>query len=50
VQRLTGTPAGELLSSARAAFTDAVAVTSLAGAALFILVALTVFTGLARGR
>jgi DHA2 family multidrug resistance protein-like MFS transporter len=48
VQRLTGAPADELLSSARAAFTGAVGVTALTGATICVLVALTVFTGLAR--
>jgi DHA2 family multidrug resistance protein-like MFS transporter len=47
-QRLTGEPAGELLSSAQAAFTGAVGVTALTGFAVLVLVALTVFTGLAR--
>ncbi|WP_147256724.1 MFS transporter [Pseudonocardia hierapolitana] len=45
-QRLTGAPAGELLSSAQAAFTGAVGITALTGTAVLVLVALTVFTGL----
>ncbi|HLU58679.1 MAG TPA: MFS transporter [Pseudonocardia sp.] len=47
-RRLTGRPAGELLESAQAAFTAGVAVTSLAGFAVLVLVAVTVFRGLAR--
>jgi MFS transporter, DHA2 family, multidrug resistance protein len=47
-QRLTGVPAGELMASARAAFTGAVGTTALSGAAVLVLVALTVFVGLAR--
>jgi DHA2 family multidrug resistance protein-like MFS transporter len=46
-QRLTGAPAEELLASARAAFTAAVGTTALSGVALLVLVALTVFVGLA---
>jgi MFS transporter, DHA2 family, multidrug resistance protein len=46
--RLTGAPAVELLASARAAFTAAIGTTALTGAAVLVLVALTVFTGLAR--
>jgi DHA2 family multidrug resistance protein-like MFS transporter len=49
-QRLTGAPASELLSSAQAAFTGAVGITALTGTAVLVLVALTVFTGLARSR
>jgi MFS transporter, DHA2 family, multidrug resistance protein len=49
-QRLTGAPAAELLDSARAAFTAAVGITALTGTAVLVLVALTVFTGLARSR
>jgi DHA2 family multidrug resistance protein-like MFS transporter len=49
-QRLTGVPAAELLSSARVAFTGAVGVTALTGVAVLVVVALTVFTGLARNR
>jgi MFS transporter, DHA2 family, multidrug resistance protein len=47
-QRLTGVPAGELMASARAAFTGAVGTTALTGAAVLVLVALTVFAGLSR--
>jgi MFS transporter, DHA2 family, multidrug resistance protein len=46
--RLTGTPAAELLSSARAAFAGAIGVTALTGTAVLVLVALTVFIGLSR--
>ncbi|OLT02628.1 MFS transporter [Pseudonocardia sp. CNS-004] len=49
-QRLTGAPAAELLASARAAFTGAVGVTALTGTAVLLLVALTVFSGLAPRR
>jgi DHA2 family multidrug resistance protein-like MFS transporter len=49
-QRLTGAPSAELLSSARAAFVGAVGTTALTGAAVLVLVALTVFTGLGRTR
>jgi MFS transporter, DHA2 family, multidrug resistance protein len=49
-QRLTGAPAADLLSSARAAFTGAVGITALTGTIVLVLVALTVFTGLARRR
>jgi DHA2 family multidrug resistance protein-like MFS transporter len=49
-QRLAGAPASELLSSAQAAFTGAVGITALTGTAVLVLVALTVFTGLARSR
>jgi MFS transporter, DHA2 family, multidrug resistance protein len=45
-ERLTGAPAVELLASARAAFTGAIGTTALTGAAVLVLVALTVFTGL----
>ncbi|MFC5237946.1 MFS transporter [Pseudonocardia zijingensis] len=48
--RLTGTPAAELLSSARSAFTGAVGITAVAGTAVLVLVAVTVFTGLSRSR
>jgi len=48
--RLTGAPAAELLDSARAAFTGAVGITVLTGTAVLLLVALTVFAGLARSR
>jgi DHA2 family multidrug resistance protein-like MFS transporter len=47
-QRLTGAPATELLASARAAFTGAIGTTALVGAAVLVLVALTVATGLRR--
>jgi MFS transporter, DHA2 family, multidrug resistance protein len=47
-ERLTGAPAVELLASARAAFTAAIGTTALTGAAVLVLVALTVFTGLVR--
>lgn len=47
-QRLTGAPAAELMSSARAAFTGAVGTTALTGTAVLFLVALTVFIGLSR--
>lgn len=43
---LTGPPAQALLTSARAAFVDGVGVTALAGAAVLVLVALTVIIGL----
>ena len=46
--RLTGVPAAELLTSARAAFTAAVGTTSLVGTAVLLAVAGTVFAGLAR--
>jgi len=49
-QRLTGAPATELLASARAAFTGAIGTTALVGAAVLVLVALTVFTGLRRAQ
>ncbi len=47
-QRLTGAPAAELLDSARAAFTSAIGTAALTGAAVLVLVALTVVAGLSR--